>query len=188
MTDDAATSYQDAVRRGVPLRESDGTLSYPTARSRPKPNFTLDSLHRSLMAISVLVSVLLTVFIATQIPTMPEEVPVHFGFDGSANRYGSPWEGFWAMAVVTAMIIGIAVLARYPQTFNIPMLLNEHNAQVQYENAVRMMVWLNVSMTVITVGMMAIWFDTLWLGLTWAGMVLMIVSMVFFIRRMFSLR
>lgn len=186
--DGVATSYLAAVRRGVPLRETDGTLTYPTSRSRPRSNFTLDPLHRSLMAISVLVPVLLTVFLATQVPSMPAEVPVQFGFDGSVNRYGSPWEGFWVVAVMAVTIIGVAVLARYPRTFNFPIALSEHNAQVQYKNAVQMMVWLNVSMAVMTLGMISVWFGTLWLGLAWAGVVLMIVTMVFFIHRMFKLR
>lgn len=186
--DDVATSYQEAVRRGVPLQEADGRLVYPTARSRPKPQVTLDPLHRALMVISLLVPVLLTVFMATQVPAMGGQVPVHFGFDGSGSRYGSPWEGFWAMVVMTALIIGVAVLARYPRTFNMPVELNEHNAQAQYANAVRMMVWLNVSMAVITVGMMSMWFGTLWLGPAWVGVLLMVVSMAVFIRRMFKLR
>lgn len=94
MTDDGvATSYQDAVQRGVPLQETDGTLTYPTARSRPKPTSTLDPLHRALMAISVVVPVALTVFAAAQIPMMDQQVPVHFNLDGTVNRFGSPWEG-----------------------------------------------------------------------------------------------
>lgn len=189
MTDDGvATSYQDAVQRGVPLQETDGTLTYPTARSRPKPTSTLDPLHRALMWVGVVVPVLLSVYIASQMPSMPEQVPVQFGFDGSVNRYGSPWEGFWTMIGVTVLIIGIAVLARFPRSLNYPMLMNSANVQAQYKNAVQMLVWTNVSMAVISVGMMSIWFDLVWLNLVWVGLVLMGASAVFFITRMFKLR
>lgn len=186
--DEAAASYQEAVRRGVPLRESDGTLIYPTARSRPKPNFVLDPLHRALMLISVTVPVLLTVFIATQMPTMPERVPVQFGLDGSVNRYGSPWEGLWTAVGAAAVIIGVAVLARFPRVFNYPVELTGSNVQAQYKNAVQMMVWLNVSMAVMAMGLTALWIDLLWVNLAWVGLVLMGASLVFFIRRMLKLR
>lgn len=186
--DDAATSYQEALRRGVPLRDPDGTLSYPSPRSRPRPDFSLDPLHRSLMLISVVVPVLLTAFIAVRMPSMPAQVPVQFGLDGTVNRYGSPWEGLWTAAGAAAVIIGVAVLARFPRVFNYPVELTSSNIQVQYKNAVQMMVWLNVSMAVLVMGLMALWIDLLWINLVWVGLVLMGVSMVFFIRRMLKLR
>ncbi|MGO1523489.1 MAG: DUF1648 domain-containing protein [Nesterenkonia sp.] len=189
MTDDGvATSYQDAVQRGVPLQETDGTLTYPTARSRPKPTSTLDPLHRALMAISVVVPVALTVFAAAQIPMMDQQVPVHFNLDGTVNRFGSPWEGFWTAAGTTVLIIGIAVLARYPRVFNNPVELNSSNVQQQYKNAVQMLSWLNLAMAIMAVGMMGLWFEPLWFPLVWVGLALMGVSMVFFMRRMFKLR
>ncbi|GAA4841505.1 DUF1648 domain-containing protein [Garicola koreensis] len=189
MTDDGvAYSYQEAMRRGVPLQEPDGTLIYPTTRSRPKPTFTLDPLDRALMAISVAVPVMLTVFVAAQIPMMDQQVPVHFSWDGTVNRYGSPWEGFWTAAGVTVMIIGIAVLAKYPRVFNNPVELNSSNVQQQYKNAVQMLTWLNLAMAIMAVGMMGLWFEPLWFPLVWVGLALMGVSMVFFIRRLFMLR
>jgi len=33
----------EAVRRGVPYRDEEGVLHYPTKRSRPHPTFTLDA-------------------------------------------------------------------------------------------------------------------------------------------------
>lgn len=186
--DDAAGTYVEAVRLGVPLREPDGTFSYPRGRSLPQPNFTLDPLHRSLLWISVLVPVLLVGYVGSQMSSMPDEVPVHFGLDGSVNRYGSPWEGFWTMVGVTVVISSLAVLARFPRLFNYPVMLTSNNVQAQYQNAVQLMVWMNVSMAVITVGMMSIWFDLGWINLVWVGLGLMLVMMVFFIRRTFKLR
>lgn len=185
---EAAASYQEAVRRRVPLREPDGTLVYPSARSRPKPDFVLDPLNRALLLISLLVPVLLIVLFAVQMPSMPEQVPVQFGLDGSVNRYGSPWEGLWTAVGAAAVIVGVAILARYPRVFNYPVELTGSNVQAQYKNAVQMLVWLNVSMAVMAMGLTALWIDLLWINLVWAGLVLMGVSMVFFIRRMFKLR
>lgn len=183
-----ATSYQEALRRRVPLQDPDGTLSYPSARSRPKPDFTLDPFHRALLGISVVVPVLLTVLVAIQAPSMPGQVPVHFSLDGSVNRYGSPWEGLWTALGVTVIILVVAVLARFPRIFNYPVELTSRNVQSQYENAVQMMVWLNVSMAVTAVGIVSLWFQLRWFGVVWAGLVLMVVVMGFFIRRMLRLR
>ena len=51
-----------------------------------------------------------------------------------------------------------------------------------------MMVWLNVSMAVTAVGIVSLWFQLRWFGVVWAGLVLMVVVMGFFIRRMLRLR
>jgi hypothetical protein len=42
---------------------------------------------------------------------LPDRVPVHFGFEGEANRFGSPWE-IWLFAVLIplAMVLGSVVL------------------------------------------------------------------------------
>ena len=45
--------------------------------------------------------IILTVYIVTAGP-LPAEAPVHFGFGGEPNRYGSPWEVF-------GLTIGLAV-------------------------------------------------------------------------------
>jgi hypothetical protein len=46
--------------------------------------------------------IILVIYILTAGP-LPAEAPVHFGFGGDANRYGSPWEVF-------GLIIGLSVL------------------------------------------------------------------------------
>lgn len=186
--DDVATSYQEALRRGVPLRDPDGTLSYPSSRSRPKPDFTLDPLHRGLMGFSVVVPVVLLVLVAIRLPSMPDQVPVHFSFDGSVNRYGSPWEGLIAGLVLCAIIIGIAVLARYPRIFNYPTELNSSNVQVQYKNAVQMLVWMNLGIAILAVGSFAVWFDAIPIHLVWVGLAVIGLSAAVFIGRMFKLR
>ena len=51
---------------------------------------------------SIAALIILLIFILAA-GTLPAEAPVHFGFSGEPNRYGSPWEVF-------SIIIGLSVL------------------------------------------------------------------------------
>lgn len=54
---DVETSWVEAQRRGKPFRDADGTISYPSYRTRPKPDSTLDPFHRGLLTASVAAAV-----------------------------------------------------------------------------------------------------------------------------------
>lgn len=53
--------------------------------------------------------VILVIYIATAGP-LPAEAPVHFGFGGDANRYGSPWEVFGLTIGLSVLYILISIL------------------------------------------------------------------------------
>lgn len=183
------SSYVEALRRGVPFRDEDGALHYPTMRSRPYPSFSLDPLHRFLLIGSVVVSVGYTLWMVARIPSMPDQVPMHFAADGSVNRYGSPWEMLIPASLFLAAIIGCAVLTRYPRIYNYGLgRVTEENIQAHYKNSVQLMIWTVFSVAVLHIialgGIAGDWptFPAIWIGL-----VLMLGSMAFFILRMFKL-
>ncbi|WP_300342523.1 DUF1648 domain-containing protein [Nesterenkonia sp.] len=183
-----ARSYAEAVRRGVPLRNSDGLLEYPTVRSRPAPDFRLGLFHRTLLIGSVVVSLGHTLWMVTRIPSMPQQVPMHFAADGSVNRYGSPWEIAALGAFMAAVIIGCAVLTRYPRIYNLGRHVTELNIQAHYKNNVQLMVWVVVSLAVLHIHIQGTvagdW--PLSPGL-WIGMALLLGSVTFFTLRSFRL-
>lgn len=183
-----ATSYQQAVAEKIPLREADGTLSYPSAAGRPRPDVRLDPLHRGLRLLSAAVPVGVSLYAGARLPAMPEQIPVHFGFDGSVSRYGSPWEGLGALLLLTLLAVGLAVLSRYPHRFNYPFLLTEHNVQRQYRNAAQMMVWLALSTAVISVGTANVWFGISGLHILWLGVVMMVGTTAVFVLRMVRMK
>lgn len=184
-----ADTYRDALSRGVPFRDEDGRLHYPTMRSRPQPSFTLDLFHRALLMGSLVVSFGYTVWMVLRIPSMPELVPMHFSADGSVNRYASPWEMLILMAVMMAMIIGLAVLTRYPRIFNYGVgTVTDENIQAHYKNAVQLMIWTVLSMAVLHIialgGIAGDW--SINPGI-WFGMAILLGSAAFFILRMTKL-
>lgn len=185
---DVETSWVEAQRRGKPFRDADGTISYPSYRTRPKPDFTLDSFHRGLLTASVAAAVLASVYTLLQIPSMPEEVPIHWSGGGTVS-YGSRGSIAWPILLVMLCVIGTAVLTRYPRGYNYPVDLNEHNVQAQYRNGAQMMVWTTVSVAIINVGMVLPWITgTEDITLALVGLGVLILSSIFFIRRMFTLR
>lgn len=181
-----ADNYREALLREVPYRAEDGKLRYPTMRSRPKPDFTLDPLHRFLLIGSLVVAIGYTVFMVARIPSMPEQIPLQFAADGSVNRYGSPWELLIAGSILLPMMIGFAVLARYPQVHNLnSSKVTEDNIQAHYKNGAQMMIWLVVGFAVIYViglgGEAGDWpmSPAIWIALTG-----LLVTTAFFLLRM----
>jgi hypothetical protein len=58
---------------------------------------------------SIVALIILVIFILTAGP-LPAEAPVHFGFSGEPNRYGSPWEVFGitiGLSVIFIIISGL---------------------------------------------------------------------------------
>ena len=181
-----ANTYVEAVRRGVPYRDEQGVLHYPTKRSRPQPDFTLDAFHRFLLIGSVVVAIGYTAWMIFRIPSMPEQLPMHFAADGSVNRYGSPWELLIPAALLLATILGCALLTRYPRTFNYGTgKITENNIQSHYKNGVQLMVWMTFSATVLLIislgGIAGDWSMT---PAVWIGLGLFIIPILFFTLRM----
>ena len=68
-------------------------------------------------------------------PSLPEEVPMHFGADGEVNRYGSPYEMIILLVLPFILIPGLELLERFPQVHNYPHRMNESNAEAFYLNS-----------------------------------------------------
>ncbi|GAA4477746.1 hypothetical protein GCM10023190_17980 [Enteractinococcus fodinae] len=181
-----AHTYVEAIRRGVPFRDEEGVLHYPTKRSRPQPTFTLDTFHRFLLISSVVVAIGYTIWMIFRIPSMPDQLPMHFAADGSVNRYGSPWELLIPAALLLATILGCALLTRYPRIFNYGTgKTTENNIQTHYKNGVQLMVWMTFSATVLLIislgGIAGDWAMT---PAIWIGLGLFVIPILFFTLRM----
>lgn len=171
-----------------PTRQRDNQVVYTSIRERPEPTYTLDPLHKLLLVGSVIVAVVSFVYFVILAWGVDGNLPMQYGLDGEVRRGGSVWEGIGTLSMLGVTTIGVAVLARYPRIFNFPFLLTEDNVQRQYKNAVQMMAWLALSCALIMVVMVGNWGAVLSIHWTWLPMAIMIVSMIFFMSRMFKLR
>lgn len=77
---------------------------------------------------------------------LPDTIPIHFGFDGQANGWGSK-NFLWLFPIVSLLIYGmLTFLNQYPHTFNYAVQITEENALRQYQIACSMLYWLKMEM------------------------------------------
>src|SRR5699024_2071521 len=171
-----------------PIRNRDGEVVYTSFQERPKPTFVLDPLHKGLLGSSAILAFGLLVYFFFRSLSMDENLPMHYDFSGDVTRVGSAWEGVGTLAMLAVTTFGVVILARYPRIYNFPFMLTEHNVQRQYKNAVQMMAWLAFSCVLIMVVMVGSWLGVFSVHWTWAAVALMMLSMIFFIWRMFKLQ
>lgn len=171
-----------------PIRNRDGEVVYTSFQERPKPTFVLDPLHKGLLGSSAILAFGLLVYFFFRSLSMDENLPMHYDFSGDVTRVGSAWEGVGTLAMLAVTTFGVVILARYPRIYNFPFMLTEHNVQRQYKNAVQMMAWLAFSCALIMLVMVGSWLGVLFVYWTWVAVALMMLSMGYFIRRMFKLR
>lgn len=155
---------------------------------RPKPETSMDPGHRALLALSVMITLAVAGYTALQIPSMPEQIPVHFGFDGSVNRYGSPMTALWLPLMMVAITLFVAWFSTKPQWMNYPFVLTEENAERVYLVGRQMMVHTAASLAAVTIGMVSHWVGWPLYWLTGTGVVLMVAASVLNIVRLFRAR
>lgn len=75
---------------------------------------------------------------------LPDEVPMHFNAQGTADRYGSKWSMLFFVLIPAALNIMLTLMNRNPHHFNYLTKITEDNAMFQYRLAQRMLRWINL--------------------------------------------
>lgn len=171
-----------------PQRDRDGVIVYLQGQDRPRPNFRLDIFHRSLLWVSAILAVGSVIYGLIRLPGFAETLPMQYSTSGEVIREGSAAEAFGAVFLSALVTVGFVVLARFPRIYNFPFVLNEHNVQRQYKNAVHMMAWVSFSCGLTTVFMAAHWFAGMSVNWVLFAVVIMVLIVIFFIWRMVKLR
>lgn len=70
--------------------------------------------------------------------SLPEQVPTHFGFDGSPDHWGSKNTIFLLPIITTFLFALLTIVNRYPHSFNYLKPITPENALGQYTSATRM--------------------------------------------------
>ncbi|MDZ5077627.1 DUF1648 domain-containing protein [Nesterenkonia sp. HG001] len=156
---------------------------YGSFRERPARDYELGAGLRLLREVSVVLGALPVVLIAWHAMNGPDRVPVHFGFDGTVNRDGSPWELFWtALLVWGTCVLGMAILSRHPRLFNFPQVLTSENVQRLYRLGETSLIWLAFAAALMVWGIAgSLGYPTFWL--LWVGLGVMTVAVVLLVWR-----
>jgi uncharacterized membrane protein len=76
---------------------------------------------RTSLSTQILLTLSMIVWTLWRVSTMPDTVPVHWGINGQADRFGSKWESALIMPIIMITMIGLTVIlpAISPKNFEI---------------------------------------------------------------------
>ncbi len=116
-------------------------------RGRPKIKLKSTLTDKLLELLAGLLLLVIWGYALLNYTNLPETIPTHYGFDGTANSFGSKQTLLTIPIITTLIFVFLTLLNRHPYTFNYPVKITEENALRQYANATRMMRVLNLSVT-----------------------------------------
>ena len=64
-------------------------------------------------------------------PSLPNEIPIHFGLSGQADRWGDKGMIFFMPFLGSFLTFIILFISQHPQTFNYPVKITEENKERQ---------------------------------------------------------
>lgn len=125
-------------------------------KKHPKLSVERTGVDHLLEGTAGLLALVPAVYLLLNWGALPEAVPAHIGPDGLVDRWGSKGELVILPIVVLLDFILLAVMQRFPHTYNYLVRITEENAPVQYRIAVSMMGWMNL---ILSAGLSALFFS-----------------------------
>ncbi|MFP7832685.1 DUF1648 domain-containing protein [Marisediminicola sp. LYQ134] len=136
-------------------------MSAPAAR--PRRSFTSSPAIRGLRWAGCLAVLVVAVAVAAVYPSLPAELPVHFGGSGpdtigpdtsGVDTNSGPRSMIWVLlGVWLALQLLVAVLSTHPHRLNYPAPVTESNAQTLYRRGEEMAVWLGIAVACAFLGL-----------------------------------
>ena len=117
-------------------------------KERPKLVIPKTMLERVVNIIGYSIFIGALIYVIITFPSLPAEVPAHFGADGEVNRYGSKYEIIVLVVIPLFLIPGLKALERFPEMHNYPRRMDESNIEEFYLNS-RMLLNLTTNGTMI---------------------------------------
>ncbi|MCU4295516.1 DUF1648 domain-containing protein [Brevibacterium permense] len=102
--------------------------------------------------ISILFTAALTAVVIVGFSIIPDEVPTHFTLLGKADSYGQKWTLLPVVAIIVAIVLGLAGLSRRPHEARLPLLPDAENSAAVHAEIERLLVWAAASFTVMYAG------------------------------------
>lgn len=111
---------------------------------RPDIEITLTPVYRGLQILAAAIVLGMTVWLVVIWGDLPAEIPVHFGFGGGADTWGSKDTLGLIPVVAIGMYLFLSYFGARPRMANYPWAITEDNAEDQYRLAREMVVWLKL--------------------------------------------
>lgn len=80
-------------------------------------------------------------FVWSNFGDLPEQVPVHWDWNGHANRWDTPTQLFMLPGIGLFMYLFMTIMSFFPSKFKYPMKVTDSNRAAVYAMAVRMLQW-----------------------------------------------
>lgn len=109
-----------------------------------RPHIELEStpVERLLITLSISIYVLWIGWLVWTWPTLPAELPAHFGLEGEVNRWGSKWELLMLPGISGILGAVMLWLRNKPEWHNYPVNITEENAPFYYRLSRNLLVWI----------------------------------------------
>lgn len=114
---------------------------------RPEYELTKDNIDHIMEIVAVFGLVVLTILPIIYFNKLPERIPIHFGFNGEPDGFGSK------IFILVLPFVGILLFAmmfwinKYPHTFNYLTKITDENAHQQYRFVTKLIRVLNALIT-----------------------------------------
>lgn len=117
--------------------------------ARPHLQLQFGTLEYALEASAALLLAIFLFVAAVGWRELPTRVPIHFGFDGTADAWGSRSSSLWLPLITVLLYVLLTVVSRFPYAFNYPMPTTPENAETQYRLAIRLLLVLKNMLVVV---------------------------------------
>lgn len=117
---------------------------------RPKIDLKLNNTDKFLEIISWLMLIGIWLFTLSNYSVLPEKIPTHYNFLGEADTFGNKKTIFFLPILCSVLFIVLTFLRKHPHTYNnYPIEITNKNAEYHYKNAIRMMLYLKITIAII---------------------------------------
>lgn len=99
---------------------------------RPKLKLPYSRVEKFIEILAFMGLVVSVGLIIKYLPTLPDTIPTHFGFNGKADGWGSRNTLLMIPGITIALYLLLTALARVPQLFNYANKITEANARESY--------------------------------------------------------
>ncbi len=113
-------------------------------KKQPKIKLEKTKIDFVLELLTLAILILYWAFVFSRLKDLPNSIPVHFDFQGNANRFGLKYELLIIPSIATLIFVLLFFLNKFPHIFNYPVKITEENAERIYIFTTRFIRLLNL--------------------------------------------